>query len=150
MVDKTRDFLRILFFLVIGFFIGICFKTITYTIEENKENNYSQLPRKVLTATITENQLPIFFTQLNNFADEEKFAIRIDTISPDRNRFRIELWRSDIHILALNSFEKNTFNLYFFDTNPLLTVSPNLILDTVASRLKVNLFKIDDIFISEE
>jgi hypothetical protein len=131
--------------LLFGVLIGFSIDNIVL-INENTSEVYEKLPRKSFVVILEKNTKEKFFTQLQQFSTEEGFAIRISPTTPNEDSFIIEMWREDIKIIALNSFEAERFNIAFFDTDGLYPYPlPNWALDTLVNSFKVSINKIQGI-----
>jgi hypothetical protein len=117
MLDKTR-ILLMAGCLLIGILLGVGIKTIYEMMERNAETGpYEKLPRRLVVVSIEKDQQEQLFDQLSRFSDEQGFAIRIAPTTPSGQDFVVEMWREDIKVIALNSFDPGIFNVGFFDTD---------------------------------
>jgi hypothetical protein len=96
--------------LFLGVLVGIGFSKIT--MEEKPKVNPADIPRRLVTVTIAKNQQEELFVQLRKFADKWRYAIRIAPTSKS-GLFRVDMWRSDIHVGGVYSDEYGTLQVAF-------------------------------------
>ena len=96
--------------LLIGVLGGIGISKIT--MEDKPKVNPADIPRRVVNVTIDQNQQEELFTQLQNFAEKWRYAIRIAPTSQS-GLFRIDMWRSDIHVGGVYSAEYRELQIAF-------------------------------------
>jgi hypothetical protein len=151
-VSNKRTILIMFFCLSLGIFIGISIKTITGSRESTITNSpYEKLPRQLLVVTIEISQQEELFSQLRKFSDKQGFAIRIAPTTPSGKDFIVEMWREDVKIIGLNSFEPGIFNFGFFDTDGTYPYPlPVIALNSLVNDFKLFVYEIDDVKISDE
>lgn len=77
----------------------------------------ADVPIRSITVTINTEQRENFFEQLRLFADKHAFAIRIAPTDPSNEHFISQMWREDIKIIAVNSFEPENYRIAFYKNN---------------------------------
>ncbi len=96
----------------------------------------ADIPRRVVTITIDQNQRDDLFNQLQKFADKWRYAIRIAPLDPSGSHFSIGLWRSDIKVLGAYLADSATLQVAFFYTESTRPV-PERYFDEEVNDLKI-------------
>lgn len=100
--------------LVLGLFLGVLggigFSRIT--MEEKPKVNPADIARRGVGVIINPNQQEELFVQLRKFADKWRYAIRIAPTSSSV-LFRVDMWRSDIHVGGIYSAEFGELQIGF-------------------------------------
>jgi hypothetical protein len=84
-------------------------------MKEETVNNPEFIPGRVVNITIDQSQQDELFTQLEKFAEKWRYAIRIQPMALD-GVFRVDMWRSDIHVSGVYDNEYAELQLAFKDT----------------------------------
>ena len=122
-----------------GLFGGIRIGKIT-TVVQPDFSSRRILPIRGVNITIDPSQREELFVQLRKFADKWNYAILIKPQSLNTETFDIMLWRSDIRASGLNPFDRGTFSIGFFYTDPTSPVPEKFFDEEIADL---------EIFISE-
>jgi hypothetical protein len=72
--------------------------------------------------------------RLKEFAESSAFATRVVRYGNDKEHYKVELWRGDVHITATNPFSDiSEFSVFIYQTGQ--TLVPGAHLDAVARLL---------------
>lgn len=109
---KMNTAVWLLLGLIIGVFIGFGINK-----KEASVNNSEFIPGRVVNITIDQSQQDELFAQLEQFAEKWRYAIRIRPTDLSWI-FRVDMWRSDIHVGGVYSYHSNSgeLQLAFMDT----------------------------------
>jgi hypothetical protein len=118
-------------------------------LADRPEDNPADVPRKVVTIVIDQNQRDDLFIQLEKFAEKWQYAMRIAPTDPSNEYFRVDMWRSDIKILGAYLSNSNTFQTAFFYTESTRPV-PKRYLDEEAEDLETFISQIPGATITVE
>ena len=101
--------------LLIGVFIGLGINKAK--MKEMSVNNSEFIPGRVVNITIDQSQQEELFTQLRKFAEKWRYVIDIQPTDLS-GIYRVDLWRSDIHVGGVYSYEATSgeLQLAFTDT----------------------------------
>ena|SRR5687768_10030491 len=86
-------------------------------MKEVPENNDEFIPGRVVNITIDQSQQDELFAQLEKFAEKWRYVIQIEPTDLSWI-FRVDMWRSDIHVGGVYSYKGNSgeLQLAFMDT----------------------------------
>ena len=101
-----------------------------------------ETPREKLIVDLDGRSMTQFFEQMQNFSDEFEFAMLIGRVHPIEELYSVQVWRSDIKIIAVNLREDDEFDIGFFDNDCDHPITEE-ILDTVVERMKIHLEQIE-------
>jgi hypothetical protein len=149
MVSQKSKVMQMIICLLAGILIGIGIKTIAIMIEKNKQTETSQqIPERSITVAIKKGQQVELFNQFQKFSDDQGFAIRIAPTTPGGEDFMVQMWRQDVKVLALNSFDPEVFTIYFSDTD---RVSPahEWVYSDLVNDIKSYIIEIPNVIISD-
>jgi hypothetical protein len=86
---------------------------------------------------------------MQKFTEDQGFAIRIAPTTPSGVDYSIEMWRADVMILALNSFDPATFRFDFFDTDSAI-LQPEFVFNSLEIDFKSYIDNIPNVMITDE
>ena len=101
-----------------------------------------ETPRETLIVDLDGRSMTQTFEQMQNFSGEFKFEILIGRIHPLEELYSVQIWRSDIKIIAVNLREDDEFDIGFFDNDCDHPVAEE-ILDAVVEGMKTHLVQIE-------
>mgnify|MGYP000167919623 CR=1 FL=1 len=146
---KFSTFILMFVCLSLGILIGFSAKSIFLVVEDNQNNTaYEKKPRTTINVQIKVAQRELLFGKMQRFAEEQGFAIRIAPTSPSGEDYIVEMWREDIKIIALNSFDPGVFRIGFFDTDSAIS-TPEWALNSLVSDFKGVIDDIPGVLISD-
>jgi len=70
-------------------------------MEEKPKINPADIPRRLVTVTIDQNQQDELFAQLQKFAEKWQYAIRIAPAVQGNDHFIVDLWRIDMKVIGV-------------------------------------------------
>lgn len=150
MVTQKSKVMQMLICLLVGILIGVGIKTMAVMIEKNKGTETSQqIPKRRIAVTIKNGQQMELFNQFQKFSDEQGFAIRIAPTTPSGEDFMVQMWRQDVKILVLNSFDPEVFTIYFSDTDRVSPTSEWAYSDLV-NDIKSYIIEIPNVIITDD
>lgn len=111
----------------------------------------TQHARRTLRVTIDQEQWPTLFDQFRQFADKWRYAIRIAPLDPNKNSYEVELWRTDMRLMAFmdTGFDEGRVQIHFYDTNRTISV-PEQHYDEEVNDLMNILHEIPNVSIVQE
>src|SRR5262249_22351762 len=109
-----------------------------------------QLPIGSVDIVLEKDTLNQFFDELRRFADYYQFAIRIDQSGPTNEDFLVQMWRSDVKIIATNGDPENpsAFALAFYKNND--ENLPEWVVTDMVAKLKSYVANIKGVVFREE
>lgn len=105
---KLIMFVSLLLFGLLG---GISMKTMAHKL------NDPEAPIRKTVVAIDKSQHEQLFEKVRRFADRHAFAIRIAPTTPSGEDFIIQLWREDIKVIGVNSFDPGEFEIFFYEND---------------------------------
>jgi len=132
-MSTNRAILFVALGLLLGLLIGISISKITTA--ENRKDNPTDIPIRVVTVTIDQGQRELLFYQVQKFADKWRYAIRIAPLNSMSEDFRVDMWRYDIKVLGAYSNDYGELHLAFSYTESTRPV-PERYFDEEVSDLK--------------
>src|SRR5688572_8603632 len=99
--------------LFLGFQGGIRLLTI---IEDNKKASEGQSAIRSLRIIVSKKQRNELIAQLEEFANQNAFAMRVEYHDPNGYNFSVYLWRADIRAVGLYPVDPETLSLHFYYT----------------------------------
>lgn len=112
---KLSAGISLLLGLLIGVFIGLGINKIK--VKEVSVNNSEFIPGRVVNITLDQSQQEELFAQLHKFAEKWRYVIQIGPTDLS-GIYRVDMWRSDIHVMGVYSYESTSgeLQLAFTDT----------------------------------
>jgi hypothetical protein len=101
-------------------FLLLCWTGKNFAQGENDSRSAVVVIRLNVDASSTD----AFAEQVRNFAAKNSFKFRIAATVPDGTHFKMELWRDDIYVIALNPFERENFRVLFFRNSEKIISGP--------------------------
>ena len=96
----------------------------------------SETPRFSQTVLIQNDTREQFFEAIRDFSTKNGFAYRIAPSNPRSDSFLIQLWREDIKLVAVNSFDSTEFKYYIYNTCSCGPVLPQPELLAITNKLR--------------
>jgi hypothetical protein len=144
---KTQ--LMIIASLLLSFTLGLCLGAggMVMATRSVKTKDNTQPAKRIIVVAIKQNQWEQLFEQLQIFADQQGFAIRIAPTTPNGD-FVVQMWREDIKGIGVNSSDPGVVKIAFYDTNP-AHPSPKWAFDELVSDLRNLISEIPNVTITE-
>ena len=108
--------------LLLGLLLGFLGSKIA-TAEKTKDTSEGEAPIRIVEITIDESRQEELFAQIQKFADEWGYAIRIARIVQNEDDFIIQMWREDIKLFGTYPSDPGELKIGFYYTNPAIPVA---------------------------
>jgi len=121
-------------YLLIGLLLGFLGSKLAIA-EKATDTSAGKTPIRTVEITIDPSQQDELFEQMQKFAKEWRYAIRIAPLDENSKQFIIEMWRLDMKLVGIYPSDPGELKISFYYTNPAVPV-PGMFFDTEIRDMK--------------